>query len=163
MTYINDGLGRGPTAFVNAALDEPPSAKPFYSGRGGHGFTLLELMVTVVIVGILAAIAYPAYTQQVQKTRRSEAKAALTDAAVRMEKYYGNNKTYNITDITRLGYSSNPFTTEKGFYRMSLVAANASDTTYRIQAIAQGAQASDTTCATMAINSQGSKEPAACW
>ncbi|MBI3546352.1 MAG: prepilin-type N-terminal cleavage/methylation domain-containing protein [Gammaproteobacteria bacterium] len=62
-----------------------------------HGFTLIELMIVVVIVGILAAIAYPGYTKYMQQTRRSDAQIALTNAAVQQEKFYSDCGTYATT------------------------------------------------------------------
>lgn len=55
-----------------------------------YGFTLVELMVVVVIVGILAAIAYPSYTKYMQQTRRSDAQIALTTAIGLQEKFYSD-------------------------------------------------------------------------
>jgi type IV pilus assembly protein PilE len=55
---------------------------------GANGFTLMEVMITVVIVAILAGIAYPSYTRFVAETRRSEATIALTQLAAQQEKYF---------------------------------------------------------------------------
>ena len=52
------------------------------------GFTLIELMITVIIVGILAAIAYPSYTQYVAQTRRSDATINLTRIAALQERFF---------------------------------------------------------------------------
>lgn len=62
-----------------------------------YGFTLIELMVAVVIIGVLAAIAYPTYTKQMIQTRRSDAQIALTKAANLQEKYYSDCGTYAYT------------------------------------------------------------------
>lgn len=59
-----------------------------------RGFTLIELMVTVVIIGILAAVAYPAYTSSVQRSRRADAVALLTSVVQAQERYRSNRATY---------------------------------------------------------------------
>jgi type IV pilus assembly protein PilE len=58
------------------------------------GFSLVELMIVVAVVGILAAIAYPSYLKSVKQSNRAAAKSALTDLAAREEKYLSINNTY---------------------------------------------------------------------
>ena len=60
-----------------------------------QGFTLIELMIVVAIVGILAAIAFPSYQESVRKSARAEAKAALLGAAQAFERYYSLNGRYD--------------------------------------------------------------------
>lgn len=73
--------------------------------RKDTGFTLIELMIAVVIVGILAAIAYPSYIDHVRKARRADAKAALTQLAQQEEALYARTASYS-ADMTDLGYSN---------------------------------------------------------
>jgi type IV pilus assembly protein PilE len=62
--------------------------------RGAEGFTLIEVAVTMAIIGILAAIAIPAYTQYIVRGHRSEARSTLTAAAQWMERWRTERGTY---------------------------------------------------------------------
>lgn len=59
-----------------------------------HGFSLIELLVTVAVVGLLASVAYPAYTRHVERSDRAQARAALLEAAQYLERYYSTQGTY---------------------------------------------------------------------
>lgn len=72
------------------------------------GFTLVELMIVVAIVGILAAIGYPSYIDYVTKTNRSVGTSTLLQVTARQEQFYLDNKQY-ADDLTKLGYPANPF------------------------------------------------------
>jgi len=60
-----------------------------------QGFTLIELMIVVAVIGILAAVAVPQYNQYILKSKLAEARAELSDARVRMERYFQDNRRYN--------------------------------------------------------------------
>ena len=62
-----------------------------------RGFTLIELMITVAVIAILAAIAFPSYQDSLRKSRRTDAKNALTQAMANMERYYTEKNTYVTT------------------------------------------------------------------
>lgn len=62
--------------------------------RRPSGFTLMEVMITVAIIGILSAIAIPSYTDYVTRGKLSEAHSSLSDMRVRLEQYYQDNRTY---------------------------------------------------------------------
>jgi type IV pilus assembly protein PilE len=135
------------------------------------GFTLIELMVTVAVIAILAGIAYPSYTNQVRKSRRTEAKTALLDIAGREERLYTTNHTYSSTP-SDLGYSvtpdSTPMTVGSGYYRITISNISAGPpATYTLVATPVGAQASDTECASFTVTQTGNQTStgtgAACW
>ena len=58
------------------------------------GFTLLELMIVVAIIGIIAGIGYPAYSDYITRSKLSEAISNLSDMRVKMEQYFLDNRTY---------------------------------------------------------------------
>ncbi len=134
--------------------------------RRSRGFTLIELVVTMVIAAILAAIAIPAYSSYVLKSHRTDAKSALLDMASLEERYFSTQNTYT-TNATQLGYptASPPFAIGNGYYNITAltvvpaVAPTSSTTsgtpaTYSITATAIGGQLKDI-CTSFTINSAG--------
>ena len=69
------------------------------------GFTLIEVMIVVALIGILAAIAYPSYLDSVRKARRADAQQGLMEAAHKLENFYARNATYTV-DLTQVGYTN---------------------------------------------------------
>ncbi|SUI59715.1 Pilin [Shewanella morhuae] len=131
------------------------------SMKENKGFTLIEVMITVVIVGILVSIAYPSYTQYVIKSARSEGVAAVMRVANLQEQYYLDNRTYT-TDMTKLGLDKSPFITEHGHY--SVTSDGTTTTTVTAKAIGIQASRDATACPTITLTSDGVKGPSEeCW
>jgi type IV pilus assembly protein PilE len=111
------------------------------------GFTLIELMITIVIIGILAAIAYPSYLKQVKKSRRSDGESTLMSVMQAEERYFSSNLTY-VTDTSKLdNYSTNPVVSDGSYYKIAASkCASPNDTLTAcilLTATPQGAQAGD--------------------
>ncbi|WP_104492354.1 type IV pilin protein [Acinetobacter indicus] len=91
-----------------------------------NGFTLIELMIIVAIIGILSAIAYPSYSDYVKKAKRVEAQAELSEIAAKLQRYKVANFHYRKTDsiaitLADVGFSTATPTSQNGLYRYSLV------------------------------------------
>lgn len=137
-----------------------------------RGFTLIELMIVVTILGIVAVIAVPSYGDYVRRGNRTVAKAVLMDVASRQESWLTDRKTY-ATTLSALGYPADTFYVGKGgtpsasatgaIYSVTLSAATA--TSFTVQAVAKNSQTKDTGCTTMGLNSLGQRTPATgdCW
>lgn len=125
-----------------------------------YGFTLMELMLTVVIVGILAAIAYPAFTDHLYKSRRSDGQAALMNLATYMEHYYTENNNYTGATLTvggtagTLGVNN---TSIDGYYTLTISSLTPTSYTLTATPVSPGPQAGDTTCTTLTLTNTNVK------
>ncbi len=131
------------------------------------GFTLIELMIVVAIVGILMSIAYPSYQESVAKSRRSDATGALLVFANAMERHFTVNNTYKNaggtdatptdTGLPRPGvfaHQQSPLDSGTALYNLKINAAN--DTSYTLYAERTGAQTNDG-CGTFIYTNTGVK------
>jgi type IV pilus assembly protein PilE len=125
-------------------------------------FTLIELMVTLAVVGILAAVVYPSFMDQVRKGKRAEGKARLSQSAQLLERYYSDNNSYDVSGVfptlfglaagTTVYSGSNNETTSP--YTISLASTAGS---YLLSAVAFGAQVNDTKCGNLGLDNTGVK------
>ena len=110
-----------------------------------NGFTLIELMIVVAIIGVLGAIAYPSYKDYMYKSNRVDAKEGLLEIAAMLESYYLKHDTYttSFTDLDRSDIS------EEGYYEFSISSTDLiGNYTVRATAISPGHQSNDKRVAT---------------
>jgi type IV pilus assembly protein PilE len=140
--------------------------------RAARGFTLVELMIAVAVVGILATVAYPSYVNQLRQSRRTDAKIALLDLAARQERFFSVHNVYATTP-QQLGYAAAAFPVDvlsgsSAYYRLS-TQVGAGAASFTASAAPVGAQGRDA-CGSYAIDhlgvqaNTGNSLPAArCW
>ncbi len=142
------------------------------AGCLARGFTLIELMIVIVILGIIIGIAYPSYVEYVREAKRSVARSQLMEVYSRQEQFFINNKGYS-TNLTGLGYGANPFYVDdqglesvagNSVYLIQL-AAGASTSEFTLQAVPQNTQAADSYCGTFTLTNTGAQGASGsdCW
>lgn len=136
--------------------------------KKSNGFTLIELMIVVAIVGILAAVVLPAYQNYVLQSHRTAAISAIMDLGSREARYYTTNNSYSASMLT-LGYAADPMpvtSASSNYYNLSV--QSITPTTFILQAVPVGNQAQDS-CGTYTYTSlgvkgvTGSESMGTCW
>ena len=121
--------------------------------KNNTGFTLIEVMIVVAIIGIIAGIGYPSYTKYLHKAGRAEGSALLLEVMEKQEQHYRRKRTY-ATDLSELGYAG---AVETERYKISEMKACENTTIRRcveITADSQGKQPADDD---MTLDSKGKK------
>lgn len=122
------------------------------------GFTLLEVMIAVAIVGILAAIAIPSYSEYTTRTKRSEGLALLSEGAARQERFFAQNNSYvnvaaNISQLALRNTTGAVVRSDNNYYDMS-VSSVANDGGYTLTATQKFG---DVACGNLTLNALGTK------
>ena len=131
-----------------------------YCKNLNQGFTLIELMITVAIIGILASIALPGYQQYVIRANRSAAESQMVDIANRQQQFLFANRAYaNNATLSASGYVLPPEVSSKYSYDITVNNA-ASPPTYLITFSAIGSQTVD---GAISLDSTGAKYPSGKW
>lgn len=132
--------------------------------KAQRGFSLIELLVVITILGLLAAIAVPAYSSYRQRANRAEARTTLLEAAQIAERHFVRNNSYIGADV--------PDTSPHRLYRIDFVPDGVPiGSAFTLTATAQGSQGGDRDCTTFSITSTGAKtgknhlgvENPSCW
>lgn len=123
------------------------------------GFTLVEMLITIVVMAILASIAYPSYSAHLRKARRAEAQQVLMDAALRQQQILLDTKAYAL-DLAGTG-ATVPAAVAR-FYTISVTRGTGTVPTFTATAVPQGSQAQDS-CGTLTVDQANVRTPGNCW
>lgn len=126
--------------------------------KSQSGFTLIEIMIVIAIIGIVAAIAVPSYSGYVINANRTDAMKFLTEVAGEQQRYFSSNNVY-ASKMSELGYgTADTATSPEGYYTISI--STPTTTSYMLSAtpVTGARQAKDDECSVFTIDFTGAKQ-----
>lgn len=140
-----------------------------------RGFTLPEVLIVLIIIGVLVAIAYPSYLEQILKSKRTVAKSALLDIANREEQYFFSNRAYT-NNLTNFGFNNPTYFSEehattttsgKAVYQVTAAITGCGTAPCFILTATPKNNQVDDACGTFTLRSDNAKQPdpatSDCW
>jgi len=130
-----------------------------------RGFTIVELMITVVVIAILTSVGYVTYTEQMARARRTAARSLVLEVMQHEERFYTENNTYT-ADLAAMGYGAELYT-DRNSHRISLAAGPTGAIATSV-AVTATAVIADDKCTTLTLTSGNAEsgtgsQPAVCW
>jgi len=134
------------------------------NARSKRGFSLLEVLIVLAILGVLTCIVYPSYMQHLVAMRRTNVAAVLLDLAGSIEQFYIRGNTYSGATLSNLGTNDSSY---KNYYKINI---KGTANSYSLSAVPLANQANaDSLCGTLGLDQEGNKtisgngDIASCW
>ncbi|MEY4642227.1 MAG: hypothetical protein RLZZ227_2221 [Pseudomonadota bacterium] len=129
-----------------------------YCAFKARGFTMTELLISMAIVGIIAAIALPSYQNATRRSNRTDAQITMARVATLQERYFFQNNSYaaNFSDMIAGMSPGDALASDDGNYVVSLTLTGGG-TGWSLTANAVGGQVNDLECAALTLTSLGAK------